>query len=60
MDKSETIFPSCWIHGDIVGFIPYVASDEMFMHHDANGQVTESTLVEETNDIGFEETEQEG
>ena len=30
------VFPSCWIHGGICGFIPYVADDSRFAH---NGRV---------------------
>lgn len=32
------IFPSCWIHGGIGGFIPYVKDDSFFTY---NGQVKE-------------------
>lgn len=55
-----TKYPSCWIHGDICGFIPYVADDNMFRHHDASGNVTNSTLIEESEDVGFEQNEEEG
>ena len=32
------IYPSCWIHGGICGFIPYVKDDSFFTY---NGQVKE-------------------
>ena len=58
--KDVANYPELWIHGDICGFIPYVPDDEIFMHHDQNGQIVQKTLVEESEDVGFEQNEEEG
>ena len=48
-EDGNDVYPSIWVRGEIVGFIPYTPDDDMFKYHEPiqEGKYSEVTQDDE-------------